>query len=165
MFEAKGLRHPLLEQSTGVRNGLQVGETVRFLIVSPWNMSGKSKFLRAIGMNAVIAFMGAPVPSAKLHLTLLAVGAAIRGQDSVVDGRSHFLAEMHRLRSMIEAADHGPLLFRADEIGTNSHDRRIETEWVIRSLMVATGDWCGWYTRSCPDGNYDEWSARLQRPL
>ena len=138
VFEAEGLGHPLLEESTCVRNDLQLGETVRFLIVSGSNMSGKSTFLRAIGMNAVLAFMGAPVRSAKLRLSLLAIGAAARVQDSVVDGRSHFLAEMDRLRSMIEAADHGPLLFLADEImvGTNSQDRRIATEWVIRALML-----------------------------
>jgi len=108
VFEAEGLGHPLLEESTCVRNDPQLGETVRFLIVSGSNMSGKSTFLRAIGMNAVLAFMGAPVRSAKLRLSLLAIGAAARVQDSVVDGRSHFWAEMDRLRSMIEAADHGP---------------------------------------------------------
>ncbi len=73
-----------------------------------------------------------------MRLSPLAVGAAIRVQESVVDGRSHFLAEMQRLRRMIEAADHGPLLFLPDEImsGTNSHDRRIATEWVIRALVL-----------------------------
>lgn len=138
MFEAEGMGHPLLEESACVRNDVQLGESKQFLIVSGSNMSGKSTFLRAIGMNAVLAFMGAPVRSARLRLSPLAIGAAIRLQDSVVDGRSHFLAEMQRLRRMIEAADHGPLLFLADEImgGTNSHDRRIATEWVIRAFVL-----------------------------
>ena len=137
-FEAEGLGHPLLEESTCVRNDVQLGGPTQFLIVSGSNMSGKSTFLRAIGMNAVLAFMGAPVRSVKLRLSLLAIGAAIRLQDSVVDGRSHFLAEMQRLRRMIETADQGPLLFLADEImgGTNSHDRRIATEWVIRAFLL-----------------------------
>ena len=137
-FEAEGLGHPLLEENTCVRNDFQLGGAIRFLIVSGSNMSGKSTFLRAIGANAVLAYMGAPVRCARMRISSLAIGAAIRVQDSVVDGRSHFLAEMQRLRRMIEAADHGPLLFLADEImsGTNSHDRRIAAEWVVQALML-----------------------------
>jgi DNA mismatch repair ATPase MutS len=73
-----------------------------------------------------------------LRLSALTVAAAIRVQDSLVDGRSHFFAEMQRLRQMIDSAGEGPVLFLADEImnGTNSHDRRIAAEWVIRALMV-----------------------------
>jgi DNA mismatch repair ATPase MutS len=137
-FEAEGLGHPLLEENTCVRNDIQLSDAVRFLIVSGSNMSGKSTFLRAIGLNVSLALMGAPVRCAKLRLSPLAIGAAIRIQDSVVDGLSHFLAEMQRLRRMIEAADQKTLLFLADEImsGTNSHDRRIATEWVLRALML-----------------------------
>jgi len=137
-IEAEGLGHPLLDESTCVRNDIQLGGNVRFLVVSGSNMSGKSTFLRAIGANAVLAYMGAPVRCAKMRISSLAIGAAIRIQDSVVDGRSHFLAEMQRLRRMIETADHGPLLFLVDEImsGTNSHDRRIAAEWVVQALML-----------------------------
>jgi hypothetical protein len=137
-FEAEGLGHPLLDETTCVRNDLQLSSTVRFLIVSGSNMSGKSTFLRAIGLNSILALMGAPVRCAKLRLSPLAIGAEVRIQDSVIDGRSHFLAEMQRLRRMIEVANQKPLLFLADEImsGTNSHDRRIATEWVVRALML-----------------------------
>jgi hypothetical protein len=140
-FEAEGLGHPLLDETTCVRNDVQLSSTVRFLIVSGSNMSGKSTFLRAIGLNAILALMGAPVRCVKLRLSPLAIGAAVRIQDSVVDGRSHFLAEMQRLRRMIEVANQKPLLFLADEImsGTNSHDRRIATEWVLRALMLRGG--------------------------
>ena len=138
VLEAEGLGHPLLDETTCVRNDFQLGDAARFLIVSGSNMSGKSTFLRAIGLNVVLALMGAPVRCEKLRLSLLTIGAAIRIQDSVVDGRSHFLAETQRLRRMIEIADQIPLLFLADEImsGTNSHDRRIATEWVVRALML-----------------------------
>lgn len=94
VFEAEGIGHPLLEQSTCIRNDFQLGDTVRFLIVSGSNMSGKSTFLRAIGVNAVLAYMGAPVRCTKLRLSPFAIGAAVRVEDSTVDGRSHFLAEM-----------------------------------------------------------------------
>lgn len=138
LFEAGGLGHPLIAESVCVRNDVQLNSDVRFLIVSGSNMSGKSTFLRAIGVNAVLAFLGAPVCAASVRLSPATIGAAIRVQDSVVDGCSHFLAEMYRLRRMIEAAEYGPLLFLSDEImgGTNSHDRRIATEWVIRALML-----------------------------
>jgi DNA mismatch repair ATPase MutS len=101
-------------------------------------MSGKSTFLRAVGLNAVLAWMGAPVRAGKLRVSRLEIGAAIRLQDSLVDGRSHFFAEMERLRRIIQAAGEGPLLFLADEVmsGTNSHDRRIAAEWVVRALLL-----------------------------
>jgi hypothetical protein len=138
VFDAQGLGHPLLKEDTCVRNDLHLGDAVGFLIVSGSNMSGKSTFLRAIGMNVVLALMGAPVRCVRLELSPITLGAAVRIQDSLADGRSHFMAEMQRLRRMIEAASDSPLMFLADEImgGTNSHDRRIATEWVIRALML-----------------------------
>lgn len=138
LYDAEGIGHPLLDETTCVRNDFQLGDAVRFLVVSGSNMSGKSTFLRAVGLNAVLAYMGAPVRCAKLRLSILQIGAAVRIQDSVVDGRSHFQAEMQRLKRIIDSAGHAPLLFLADEImgGTNSHDRRIATEWVIRALIL-----------------------------
>ena len=137
LFDAEALGHPVLNEDVCVRNDIRLDDKVRFLIVSGSNMSGKSTFLRAIGTNIVLALMGAPVRCAKLKLSPVALGAAIRIQDSLVDGRSHFMAEMQRLRRMIESAAAGSLMFLADEImgGTNSHDRRIATEWVIRALV------------------------------
>jgi DNA mismatch repair ATPase MutS len=137
-IEAEDLGHPLLHEDACVRNDFGLGGDVRFLIVSGSNMSGKSTFVRAIGLNTVLARMGAPVRCAKLSLSWLTVGASVRVQDSVIDGRSHFLAEMQRLRRMIDVASETPLLYLADEImsGTNSQDRRIATEWVVRALVL-----------------------------
>ncbi len=136
LFEARALGHPLIDEKVCVRNDVRLGEDLRFLIVSGSNMSGKSTFLRAIGTNVVLAQLGVPVRSAQLRLSPLTVGAAIRISDSLAEGRSHFFAEMDRLRRLIELAGKGPLLFVADEImiGTNSHDRRIAAEWVVRAL-------------------------------
>ncbi len=137
-IEAEGMGHPLLEESACTRNDFELRGDVQFLIVSGSNMSGKSTFLRAIGLNAVLARMGAPVRCTKFRLSPFEIGAAIRMEDSVVDGRSHFLAQMQRLRRMIDVASEGPLLYLADEImsGTNSNDRRIATEWVVRALVL-----------------------------
>jgi len=138
VFDGEGLAHPMLDAETAVRNDVRFDEAVRFLIVSGSNMSGKSTFLRAIGINHVLAWMGAPVRSSRLRVSRMQLGSAVRVQDSIVDGRSHFRAEMERLRLMIEFAGREPLLFLADEIlsGTNSHDRRVTAEWVIRALVA-----------------------------
>jgi hypothetical protein len=137
-LDAQGLGHPFLDENSAVRNDVRLGHETQFLIVSGSNMSGKSTFLRAIGLNAVLAWMGAPVRCTKLRLSPVTIGAAIRIQDSLVDGQSHFLTEMKRLRRMIDIAGSEPLLYLADEImsGTNSHDRRIATEWVVRALVL-----------------------------
>lgn len=136
-FDAQQLGHPLLDENICVPNDVQLGGAPRFLIVSGSNMSGKSTFLRAVGVNAVLSWMGAPARCAALRISKLDVAAAIRVQDSVTDGRSHFFAEMERVRRMIDLASEGPLLFLVDEImsGTNSKARRIAAEWVIRALL------------------------------
>jgi len=136
-FVAEALGHPLIREDTCVTNDIRLGADPRFLIVSGSNMSGKSTFLRAIGSNAVLAWMGAPVRCAHLQISKLEIAAAIRIQDSLADGQSHFFAEMQRLRRMIDAAGEAPLLFLVDELmsGTNSKDRRIAAEWVMRALM------------------------------
>jgi hypothetical protein len=136
-FVAEALGHPLIREDVCVTNDVRLGSDPRFLIVSGSNMSGKSTFLRAIGSNAVLAWLGAPVRCTRLQISKLEIAAAIRIQDSLADGQSHFFAEMQRLRRMIDAAGEAPLLFLVDEVmsGTNSKDRRIAAEWVMRALM------------------------------
>ena len=137
LFSAQALGHPLLDQRTCVTNDVSLDHDTRFLIISGSNMSGKSTFLRAIGANAVLAWTGAPVRCAQLRISKLAIAAAIRVQDSLADGQSHFFAEMKRLRRMIDLAGESPTLFLVDEImsGTNSKDRRVASEWVMRALI------------------------------
>jgi hypothetical protein len=139
VFEAEKLGHPLIAESKLVRNDVSFGEDRRLLIVSGSNMSGKSTLLRAVGVNTVLAFAGAPVSAGRLVLSPFAVGASIRIQDSLQDGISHFYAEILRLRQIMElASGDRPLLFLLDEIlhGTNSHDRRIGAEAVVRGLVA-----------------------------
>ena len=101
-------------------------------------MSGKSTLLRAIGLNAVLAFAGAPVRAGALRLSRLSVGASLSVADSLLNGKSKFMAEVDRLRQILEAASaDAPVLFLVDEIfaGTNSRDRRVATEAVVRTLL------------------------------
>jgi DNA mismatch repair ATPase MutS len=101
-------------------------------------MSGKSTLLRTVGVTAVMALAGAPVRAARLRVTPLAVGATLRIQDSLQAGRSRFYAEITRVRQLVDRARGPlPLLFLFDELfhGTNSHDRRVGAEAVVRGLV------------------------------
>jgi DNA mismatch repair ATPase MutS len=121
-----------------VRNDVTFGAERRLLVVSGSNMSGKSTFLRAVGVNTVLAQMGAPVRARSLRLSPLALGASIRIVDSLQEGRSRFYAEILRVRQILDMAGKRPwLLFLLDEIfhGTNSADRRVGAEAVVRTLV------------------------------
>ena len=142
VFRGAAVGHPMLDPSKCVTNNVTLeargaARDSQFLVISGSNMSGKSTFLRSIGVNAVLSAMGAPVRCKSLTISPLAICAAIRIEDSITDGKSNFLAEMQRLKRMIDMAAEKPVLFLADEImaGTNSHDRRIATEWVVRALV------------------------------
>ncbi|HVR30990.1 MAG TPA: DNA mismatch repair protein MutS, partial [Thermoanaerobaculia bacterium] len=137
-LEGDGLGHPLRPVAAFVRNDLRLGAATRALVVSGSNMSGKSTFLRTVGANTVLALAGAPVRARRLRLPSLRVGASIQIRDSLAEGQSRFYAEILRLRQILDLAKQGaPVLFLLDEIlhGTNSHDRRIGAEAVIRSLL------------------------------
>ena len=136
-FEAEGLGHPLLPEDRCVRNDLDLGGERRLLVVSGSNMSGKSTLLRSVGVSAVMALAGAPVRARRLRISIFDVGASIRTRDSIQDGTSRFYAEITRLRKLVDLAGPRPLLFLIDELlnGTNSHDRQIGAEAVVRGLV------------------------------
>ena len=138
-FEGEGLGHPLIPESRNVRTDLRLSDELeRVLIVSGSNMSGKSTLLRTVGINAALALAGAPVRARALRLSPLQLGASIRIQDSLQAGASRFYAEITRLRQIVELTKGSlPVLFLLDEIlhGTNSHDRRIGAEGVVRGLI------------------------------
>ena len=139
-YEGEQLGHPLLPNARCVRNDLRLTDGLRVLIVSGSNMSGKSTFLRTVGINAVLALAGAPVRARHLRLTPLAIGATLRIQDSLQQGRSRFYAEVQRVRQFVDLSRGPlPLLFLLDEVfaGTNSHDRRLGAEAVVRGLVAS----------------------------
>ena len=135
-FRAVQLGHPLLPAATRVSNDVSIAEPTRILLVSGSNMSGKSTLLRTIGINTVLAMAGAPVRAQRLELTPLQVGASIRVNDSLHDGSSRFYAEITHLRRLFEPSPL-PLLFLLDELlqGTNSADRRVGAQGIIRALL------------------------------
>ncbi|HEY7306097.1 MAG TPA: hypothetical protein VH601_18370 [Bryobacteraceae bacterium] len=137
-FDAEGLRHPLLPTARCVPNGLAVGGEVQLLIISGSNMSGKSTLLRAAGLNAVLAWAGAPVSAAALRISPLQVAASMRVVDSLQDNRSRFFTEITRLREIVDRTRTGTaVFFLLDELlsGTNSHDRAIGAAGIARALV------------------------------
>ncbi|MEW5978539.1 MAG: DNA mismatch repair protein MutS [Acidobacteriota bacterium] len=137
-FEGIGLGHPLLPEERCVRNDVRLDEETRVLVVSGSNMSGKSTLLRTVGINTVLAMAGAPVRARHLVLCGFQVGASIRVTDSLQAGDSRFYAEIKRLRLLVDLTREAfILLFLLDELlhGTNSHDRRIGGEGIVRGLI------------------------------
>jgi hypothetical protein len=135
-FKATGLGHPLIPAAVRVCNDVAIEGGTRVLLVSGSNMSGKSTLLRTIGINTVLAMAGAPVRATSLQLTPLQIGASIRINDSLHEGSSRFYAEITRLRQLFEPCPL-PLLFLLDELlqGTNSADRRVGAQGLIRALI------------------------------
>jgi hypothetical protein len=147
-FHARGLAHPLMPEATAVRNdlflgapegqGLSPANSAAVIVISGSNMSGKSTLLRSVGVNVVLALAGAPVRAVELTLSPLVVGATLKVEDSLQAGHSRFYAEILRIRAIVDRARGSvPLLFLLDEIlhGTNSYDRRIGAEAIVRALV------------------------------
>jgi DNA mismatch repair ATPase MutS len=138
-FEGRHLGHPLVAADRMVRNDVALTNPTRLLILSGSNMSGKSTLLRTVGVNVVLAMAGAPVRAAAVVMTPLAVGATLHVNDSLQAGRSRFFAEISRIRQIADLVDNSPyVLFLLDELfqGTNSHDRKIGAEALLRSLVT-----------------------------
>src|SRR5207253_8335641 len=122
-----------------VSNDALVESRLEMLVISGWNMSGKSTLLRTSGINTVLALAGAPVRAKRIRLSILRMGATVRVLDSLQAGTSRFYAEIQRLHDIMELAKGPvPVFFLLDEIlhGTNSHDRAIGAEAVLRGLIA-----------------------------
>ena len=139
VFDASALGHPLIAPPAAVRNDIRLGgDGPRVIIVSGSNMSGKSTLLRSVGVNVVLALAGAPVTAGRLRLSALALGATLHVEDSLQAGHSRFYAEILRIRTIVDLArGPAPMLFLLDEIlhGTNSYDRRLGAEGIVRALV------------------------------
>ena len=140
MLVARGLAHPLLPDDRRVGNDVNLPGAGRALVVTGSNMSGKSTLLRAIGVNAVLAYAGAPACATALRIGAARVATSMRVLDSLEQGVSHFLAEVRRLKRVLDLAEgrgRAPVLFLLDEIlhGTNSRERVIGACAVVTELV------------------------------
>jgi DNA mismatch repair ATPase MutS len=140
---ARGLGHPLLPDAQRVVNDVEVGPPGSLLLVTGSNMSGKSTLLRSIGVNVVLAQMGAPVCAEDLSMPPLAVYTSMRVQDSLEAGVSYFMAALQRLKFIVEAARRSPhgaprLMYLLDEIlqGTNTAERQVAVRHILGHLLA-----------------------------
>ncbi len=140
---ASTLGHPLIPAAKRISNDFAMQGTGNTILVTGSNMSGKSTFLRTIGLNLVLAQMGAVVSAAAFACSPMRVFSSMRTQDSLEESTSSFYAELKRLRKLLELADeraHAPVFYLLDEIlkGTNSADRHRGAEALIRQLHTKT---------------------------
>lgn len=136
-LQCQKMYHPLLERTKAVANDLSFPSQKTLGLLTGSNMSGKSTFLRTIGVNQILANMGAPVFAEKFVTVPLKIETCIEVSDSLRDGYSYFYAEVRRLRDILKVAATGePVLFLIDEIfrGTNNRERQIGSRAVIKTL-------------------------------
>ncbi len=144
MLAAEQLGHPLIPSATRVCNDFHLTAIGQVVIVTGSNMSGKSTFLRTVGINTVLALAGAVVPAARFRVRVVRLFTCIQVSDSLSEGFSYFYAEVHRLKQLLDAIKEQaqpPVLFLIDEIfrGTNNQERRIGSQAYVRALTAANG--------------------------
>ena len=137
-IEAVKLSHPLIRADLNVANDLKFGDNEKLIILTGSNMSGKTTFLRTLGVNLVLAQCGAPVNAQRFVFKPMCILSSIRVGDSLQENTSYFMAELKKLRAIIEVLDTGiPAIVLIDEIlrGTNSDDKTHGSEMFIRKLV------------------------------
>jgi hypothetical protein len=144
VFTAQDLGHPLLPASVKVCNDFTLERLGQAAIVTGSNMSGKSTFLRTLGVNLALAYAGAPVNAAALRTVPFRLFTSIAVSDSLADGISYFYAEVRRLRALLDslaAAEGPPVFYLIDEIfrGTNNRERQIGSRAFVRALVGGRG--------------------------
>jgi len=144
VVRARDLGHPLLSPAKRVSNDVEVGPPDTFLLVTGSNMSGKSTLLRAVGANVVLAQAGGPACATEFSLPPVRLWTSMMVGDSLEDGVSRFMAELLRLKEVVDAARHAPegdapVLYLLDEIlqGTNTAERRVAARTALLHLLDA----------------------------
>ena len=142
VFEGEGMGHPLINHEKRISNNLALPNKGHIKLITGSNMAGKSTFLRAVGVNIMMAMMGAPVCCKRFQLPILEVYTSMRTQDVLHESTSSFYAELKRLKVIIEAVESKPNVFLLlDEIlkGTNSKDRHKGAKALILQLIKTEG--------------------------
>ena len=144
VLRARALGHPLLSVAERVHNDFSFEAPGDIALITGSNMSGKSTFLRTLGVNLCLAYAGAAVHAEELRAVPLRLFTCIQVADSVTDGISYFYAEVKRLKALLAALDtedEAPLLYLIDEIfrGTNNHERLVGSRAYIKALAKGRG--------------------------
>ena len=138
-ISATQLAHPLIPAEKSVANDAGFGLNEQLVLVTGSNMSGKTTFLRSIGVNLILAQCGAPVCATSFIFTPMVIRSSIRVSDSLQEQTSYFMAELKRLQQIIHYLQKqtAPVLILIDEIlrGTNSEDKTHGSEQFIKKLL------------------------------
>ncbi len=138
VFQAEKLGHPLLHPKKRVDNDLTIDGWSQVLIITGANMAGKSTFLRAVGVNLVLARTGAPVCAGEMIFTPIEIYTNMRTTDSLLKDESYFFAELRRIKTVLDKLQNGERIFVIlDEIlkGTNSVDKLNGSKKLIHRLV------------------------------
>ncbi|UII28171.1 DNA mismatch repair protein MutS [Fulvivirga maritima] len=138
-IKTTALGHPLITPGTRVNNDLEMSGEGTINIITGSNMSGKSTFLRTLGVNMVMALAGAPVCASEMETSVFQIFTSMRTEDNLEDNTSSFYAELKRIRALLDLLKDSkwPVLFMLDEIlkGTNSIDRHKGASGLVRQLV------------------------------
>jgi DNA mismatch repair ATPase MutS len=137
-IQASDLGHLLIPSTMRVTNSVNLGNPCNLLLITGANMAGKSTFLRALGVNYVLALNGSPVCATTWICPLANLRTGMRATDSLQENKSYFFAELNRLQSIMEELKKGqPSIILLDEIlkGTNSTDKQTGSRELIRQLI------------------------------
>ena len=138
----KAAAHPLISAKKRIANDFQLPGKGDIALITGSNMAGKSTFLRTLGVNAVLAFLGAPVCAGQASLSEFYVFTSMRTRDNLAEGVSSFYAELRRIKYLLNYLDkQQQVLFLLDEVlkGTNSVDKHAGTLSLVRQLMASPG--------------------------
>ncbi len=139
-IKATGLGHPLIKSKNRVTNNFEFHGKGGICLITGSNMSGKSTFLRTVGVNCILGLIGAPVCAKEMTVSDLKIFTSMRSQDDLEENVSSFYAELKRLKQLLAYIDgKTPILFMIDEVlkGTNSKDRHKGALALIKQLNLA----------------------------
>jgi DNA mismatch repair ATPase MutS len=137
-FSGKAVGHPLIQPQHRVTSDFELHGKGKVALITGSNMAGKSTFLRSLGVNAVLARIGAPVCAQALVLSPVQLLSSMRIADNLAENTSTFYAELKKLKTIIDAMKTGtPLFILLDEVlrGTNSLDRHIGSKALIQQII------------------------------
>ena len=144
VFSAQNLGHPLIPDDERITNDFHLDHRGGITLITGSNMSGKSTFLRTLGVNVCLAYSGGPVNATSMRVIPFRLFTSINVSDSLSDGISYFYAEVRRLKFLLDelVREHPfPLFFLIDEIfrGTNNREREIGARAYVRALVGGNG--------------------------
>ncbi|MFN8397653.1 MAG: DNA mismatch repair protein MutS [Bacteroidia bacterium] len=142
LVAGESLGHPMIPGTVRISNPIDLQGNGTVWLITGSNMSGKSTYLRTVGLNVVLALMGAPACAQRLRVACTGVITSMRTTDSLEENTSSFYAELKRLQSVIHQVRQQPrTLFLLDEVlkGTNSKDRQAGARALVQQLHSLGG--------------------------